>query len=235
MSQTKCRRTPTPAVFDYVGLLAKESPGHGRQSYPLISRPRSLLRNDPIPSNAFEGTAIPRRFQNGFPWTAGLLEVKMAKGGIADCSKAGNCVVVCPKDHAQRFGAHEDQEVWQISASLIDETRVWRSLQPGPFRDIWVGNYRRAAPSLPHDHELRQLVLLCAGFPQNVFHGNPACHFGVGDHPAVAAPPDSLGAHHAHPLLLSLHVEFCEAVLKQGGLHVVGIRSKSFIVPPSVV
>jgi succinate dehydrogenase / fumarate reductase iron-sulfur subunit len=26
------------------------------------------------------------------------LEVMMAEGGIADCSKAGNCVVVCPKD-----------------------------------------------------------------------------------------------------------------------------------------
>ena len=26
------------------------------------------------------------------------LEVMMGEGGIADCSKAGNCVVVCPKD-----------------------------------------------------------------------------------------------------------------------------------------
>jgi succinate dehydrogenase / fumarate reductase iron-sulfur subunit len=56
------------------------------------------------PTNQFLGAAIfsQVRLFNDHPTGKALknerLEVMMQEGGIADCSKAGNCVVVCPKD-----------------------------------------------------------------------------------------------------------------------------------------
>jgi succinate dehydrogenase / fumarate reductase iron-sulfur subunit len=56
------------------------------------------------PANAFVGAAIFSQVKlfNIHPTGAALkdkrLDVMMQPGGIADCSKAGNCVAVCPKD-----------------------------------------------------------------------------------------------------------------------------------------
>jgi succinate dehydrogenase / fumarate reductase iron-sulfur subunit len=56
------------------------------------------------PSNKFVGAAIlsQARLFNDHPTGAALkeerLDTLMEEGGVADCSKAGNCVQVCPKD-----------------------------------------------------------------------------------------------------------------------------------------
>jgi succinate dehydrogenase / fumarate reductase iron-sulfur subunit len=56
------------------------------------------------PANEFVGAAVISqvRLFNDHPIGAALkeerLEVLMGEGGIADCSKAGNCVEVCPKE-----------------------------------------------------------------------------------------------------------------------------------------
>jgi len=56
------------------------------------------------PANQFVGAAIlsQARLFNDHPTGAALksdrLEALMEEGGVADCSKAGNCVQVCPKD-----------------------------------------------------------------------------------------------------------------------------------------
>jgi succinate dehydrogenase / fumarate reductase iron-sulfur subunit len=56
------------------------------------------------PANQFVGAAIlsQARLFNEHPTGAALkserLETLMEEGGVADCSKAGNCVQVCPKD-----------------------------------------------------------------------------------------------------------------------------------------
>jgi succinate dehydrogenase / fumarate reductase iron-sulfur subunit len=56
------------------------------------------------PSNKFVGAAIisQTRLFNDHPTGAALksdrLEAMMEEGGVADCSKAGNCVQVCPKE-----------------------------------------------------------------------------------------------------------------------------------------
>ncbi len=56
------------------------------------------------PANRFVGAAIFSQVNlfNVHPTGKALkddrLDVMMGEGGIADCSKAGNCVVVCPKD-----------------------------------------------------------------------------------------------------------------------------------------
>jgi succinate dehydrogenase / fumarate reductase iron-sulfur subunit len=56
------------------------------------------------PENSFVGAMIFSQVKlfNIHPTGAALkddrLDVMMEEGGIADCSKAGNCVVVCPKD-----------------------------------------------------------------------------------------------------------------------------------------
>lgn len=56
------------------------------------------------PANHFVGAAVFSQVKlfNIHPTGKALkddrLDVMMAEGGIADCSKAGNCVVVCPKD-----------------------------------------------------------------------------------------------------------------------------------------
>jgi succinate dehydrogenase / fumarate reductase iron-sulfur subunit len=56
------------------------------------------------PTNKYVGAAIISqvRLFNDHPTGKALkkerLEVMMEEGGVADCSKAGNCVEVCPKD-----------------------------------------------------------------------------------------------------------------------------------------
>jgi succinate dehydrogenase / fumarate reductase iron-sulfur subunit len=56
------------------------------------------------PTNHFTGAAVFSQVKlfNVHPTGKALkddrLDVMMDEGGIADCSKAGNCVVVCPKD-----------------------------------------------------------------------------------------------------------------------------------------
>lgn len=56
------------------------------------------------PTNKFVGAAVFTQVKlfNIHPTGAALkgerLDVMMEEGGIADCSKAGNCVIVCPKD-----------------------------------------------------------------------------------------------------------------------------------------
>ncbi len=56
------------------------------------------------PANSFVGAAVISqvRLFNDHPTGAALkserLEALMGEGGVADCGKAGNCVVVCPKE-----------------------------------------------------------------------------------------------------------------------------------------
>jgi succinate dehydrogenase / fumarate reductase iron-sulfur subunit len=56
------------------------------------------------PTNRFVGAAVFTQVKlfnihpSGAALKADRLEVMMEAGGIADCSKAGNCVVVCPKE-----------------------------------------------------------------------------------------------------------------------------------------
>lgn len=62
-------------------------------------------------------------------------------------------------------------------------------------------------------------------------HGNSANDFRIGDQSAVATPPERFRTHHAHPVQSPAAVEFLQCLFKCFGLHVIGVRAKTGIVP----